>query len=148
MIFDRNEKGWDLVAEDFDLIIQTDGASRGNPGQAGTDIVFLAPDGQVLRTFGRYLGQTTNNAAEYTALIDAISEAHRSGARRVKILSDSELMVKQIRGEYRLKSPSLQPLFTKAIGLLRRFDRWRIEHIPRSENRRADGIANRSIDER
>jgi len=135
------------MTDDFDLIIQTDGASRGNPGDAGTGIVFLAPDGQVLRTFGRYLGQTTNNVAEYTALIDALKEARSIGARRIRILSDSELMVRQIKGEYRVKNVGLQPLFEQAQAQLRGFVGWEIQHVLRGRNAAADARANQSIDE-
>jgi ribonuclease HI len=128
------------------LIIHTDGASRGNPGQAGIGIVIYDEAGNVVREVSQGLGRTTNNVAEYTALVEALRQALKLGAEEVTVRSDSELMVKQIRGEYAVKNVGLQPLFVEARRLLLRFPRWRIEHVPREENRRADELANRGID--
>ena len=129
-----------------DLEIYCDGASRGNPGQAGIGYIIADTVGAVLKEESDYLGQATNNVAEYTALIRALQDSLKLGARRVKINSDSELMVKQIKGEYRVKSPGLAPLFQQAVGLLARFDAFEIKHIPREQNKRADQLANRGID--
>lgn len=131
-----------------ELTIHTDGAARGNPGEAGTGIVFYDADGRVVREFGRFLGVTTNNIAEYTALLEALKEAHALGIRRILVRADSELMVKQIRGEYRVKNEGLLPLFSEVRRMLLRFPEWRIEHVPREKNKRADQLANESIDKR
>jgi len=129
------------------VTIHTDGAARGNPGKAGTGIVFYDENGSVVREFGRFLGVTTNNIAEYTALLEALQEAHSMGVKQVLVRSDSELMVKQIRGEYRVKNAGLMPLFAEVRRALLRFPEWKIEHVPREKNGRADKLANKSIDE-
>ncbi len=128
------------------LVIHTDGASRGNPGESGIGIVMYDGQGNVVKEFGRFIGTTTNNVAEYSALIEALRAAHGLGAAEVAIRSDSELMVKQMLGEYKVRHDGLQPLFVEARRLFLRFRRWRIEYVPREQNRRADELANLSID--
>lgn len=128
------------------LVIHTDGASRGNPGEAGIGVVMTAQDGRIVKEFGRYIGTTTNNVAEYSALIEALRAAHGLGAADVAVRSDSELMVKQILGEYKVRHDGLQPLFVEARRLFLRFRHWSIAHVPREQNRRADELANLSID--
>lgn len=129
-----------------DLLIHCDGASRGNPGQAGIGYVIAAPGGKVLKEEWDYLGQATNNAAEYTALIRSLQDSLKLGGRRVQVCSDSELVVKQIKGEYRVKSPGLEPLFRQAAGLIACFEKFEIKHVPRAQNKHADALANRGID--
>lgn len=107
---------------------------------------MLTADGDVVKEFGRYIGTATNNVAEYSALIEALRAAHGLGAENVAVRSDSELMVKQIQGEYKVRHDGLQPLFVEARRLFLRFRNWSIAHVPREQNRRADELANLSID--
>src|SRR5271170_1558176 len=100
------------------LTLNFDGGSRGNPGPAGVGIVISAADGTPLVTLGRFLGHATNNVAEYMALITALEEAVKLGARKVVIRGDSELIIKQMRGEYRVKNPDLRKLHDRAQSLL------------------------------
>ncbi|MDA8346272.1 MAG: ribonuclease HI family protein [Thermaerobacter sp.] len=127
-------------------MIHTDGASRGNPGESGIGIVMYDGQGSVVKEFCRFIGTTTNNVAEYSALIEALRAAHGLGAEEVAVRSDSELMVKQILGELKVRHDGLQPLFVEARRLFLRFRQWRIEYVPREQNRRADELANLSID--
>lgn len=128
------------------VIIYSDGAARGNPGPAGAGAVLQGEDGHVIVEVCRYLGEMTNNQAEYRALLLALEEAQTIGAERLTIFADSELMVKQIMGEYRVKNEGIKPLFAKAQKLLRAFSDYTIEHVPRDENRHADRLANLAID--
>ncbi|MGW8162017.1 MAG: ribonuclease HI family protein [Desulfobulbales bacterium] len=129
-------------------ILYTDGASRGNPGEAGAGIVLLDSKGRELETKSIYLGQCTNNAAEYQALIAGLETALHSGCNKLSIFLDSELIVRQITGQYRVKNAQLQPLFLKVRDMLGQLESWRIQHIPRLENALADQLANRGIDDR
>ncbi len=129
------------------LLIYTDGASRGNPGEAGAGVVIKDREGKVYRTLKKYLGQTTNNQAEYNALILALREVKGMG-QNIRILSDSELLVRQVKGQYKVKNRNIKPLFDEARALLGGFASWEIEHIPREMNREADGLANEAIDSR
>ena len=126
--------------------IYADGASRGNPGNAGAGIIITAEDGKVIKKTGKYLGKTTNNEAEYQALIIALEEAKAMGATDIKIFADSELMVRQIKGEYKVKSEGLRPLYGKAMSILMGFKRYDIIHIERDKNKEADRLANEAID--
>lgn len=134
------------MKEFHSLVIHTDGASRGNPGDSGIGIVMMTVDGDVVKEFGRYIGTTTNNVAEYSALIEALRAAHGLGVENVSVRSDSELMVKQILGEYKVRHDGLQPLFVEARRLFLRFRNWSIAHVTREQNKRADELANLSID--
>ncbi|HEY7675775.1 MAG TPA: ribonuclease HI family protein [Candidatus Methylomirabilis sp.] len=127
--------------------IHVDGAARGNPGPAGFGVILDAgPDGPRI-VHGGYLGEATNNVAEYQALLWALAEARRRGFGAVEVRSDSELMVKQMRGEYRVKHPRLRGLHARAAALARAFRAFSIRHVPREENGEADALANRAIDE-
>lgn len=129
------------------LTLRTDGASRGNPGPAGIGVVIeVDGTGQRLERFA-YIGETTNNVAEYRALLLALAEAEKLSPPAVTVRSDSELLVRQLNGEYRVKSPLLKPLFLDAVRRLRRFPSARILHVGREENVQADLLANRAIDE-
>ena len=103
------------------LTLEFDGGSRGNPGPAGIGVVVRAADGTALVTLGRYIGKATNNVAEYRALITAMEEAQKLGAKKIIIRGDSELVIKQMRGEYRVKHPDLKPLYEEASDLLHQF---------------------------
>jgi len=129
------------------LSLFTDGACRGNPGQGGAGAVLLGRNGEVLGTAKKFLGHCTNNIAEYRALILGLETALERGTSGISIYLDSELLVRQIQGIYRVKNPDLKPLMVEIRDLLDRFDTWKIEHVPRSENALADGLANEAIDE-
>lgn len=129
------------------LVLRTDGAARGNPGPAGIGIVLESWDGEVIGEVAEYIGHATNNVAEYSALIRGLEEAARRGAREVAVFSDSELLVRQMKGEYRIKNEGLRPLFMRATELARtRFGRFDITHVPREQNKRVDRLANLAID--
>lgn len=130
------------------LRLHVDGASRGNPGEAGFGVHVTGDDGSEVASLYGYLGKATNNVAEYQALLHGLRFALARGASRVEVFSDSELLVRQVEGRYRVKSPGLQPLHREARGLLARFERTRIVHVPRERNREADALANRAVDER
>lgn len=123
-----------------------DGGSRGNPGPAASGAVLLDADGSVLEEVGEYLGTATNNVAEWTALLLGLDAAVRRGIRRLAVRLDSELVVRQLRGEYRVKHADLQPLHRRAIGLLRKFEHVDVRHVPRKENALADKLVNRVLD--
>ncbi|MBI2941436.1 MAG: ribonuclease HI family protein [Chloroflexi bacterium] len=130
------------------LIVQTDGASRGNPGPAGAGAVLRSPGGAVVREVSHYLGIATNNQAEYVALILALKAALDAGADAVDLRLDSELLVRQLQGTYRVRSPQLAPLYERVRELLGRFREMRIRHVPREQNAAADQLANKAIDGR
>ena len=131
------------------LFAYTDGAARGNPGEGGIGVVFRKEAGEVLYSFGGYLGTTTNNVAEYRALLHCLRKAPEFPCSRLIVHSDSQLMVRQINGEYRVKDKKLAPLFLEAVRLLKAapFD-VSVIHIDRESNREADLLANAGIDGR
>ncbi len=126
----------------------TDGASRGNPGEAGAGSVLLDGDGQELAARSCYLGQCTNNVAEYKALIMGLQSILELDCGKVEIFLDSQLIVRQIQGQYKVKHATLQPLFAEVKELLARIDNWTVAHVPREQNKRADELANKGIDEK
>ncbi|MBV9973017.1 MAG: ribonuclease HI family protein [Candidatus Eremiobacteraeota bacterium] len=125
-----------------------DGGSRGNPGHAASGAVILARDGAILREVGRYLGVATNNVAEWTALVEGLAAAKELGVARLAVRLDSELVVRQLSGQYRVKHDNLRPLYARAKALLSEFDDVDVRHVPRSENKLADALVNRILDER
>ena len=129
------------------LVLMVDGASRGNPGPSAIGIVIKDAKGKVLKEIGEYIGEFTNNVAEYRALLRALEEANTMGAGSVEVRSDSDLLVSQLQGSYKVKSPDLGPLYLDAIRLLRGFSRYTVTKIPRGENAAADAMANRSLDQ-
>jgi ribonuclease HI len=128
------------------LTLQFDGGSRGNPGPAGIGVVIRAADGTAIFTLGRYVGRCTNNVAEYTALITGLEEARRLGAHKLVIRGDSELIIKQMKGEYRVKHPDMKVLYERAQSLVREFDEVKITHNLREHNELADKLANLAMD--
>jgi ribonuclease HI len=126
----------------------TDGAARGNPGPAGAGAVIINPDGHVVAKVGKFLGESTNNVAEYMGLILGLKRAKAMGIREIEVLSDSELLVKQLHGDYAVKAEHLRPLHEEAQSLLKGFSWIQVRHIPREENAQADLMSNRAIDER
>lgn len=127
--------------------IFTDGAARGNPGPAGIGVVIKS-GGKTILEVSDYIGKTTNNVAEYLALIRGLEEALLLGAKEAECFSDSELLVKQIQGEYKVKNEGLSPLFHHLQSLMVKFKKFSITHKAREENKHADALANRGIDER
>lgn len=122
-----------------------DGAARGNPGPAGYGVYMTRADGEIIEVAG-YLGTATNNVAEYSGLLEALAVAHDEGATEVEIVSDSELLVKQMLGVYKVRHPNLVPLYEKAKSMARRFGRFRIRHTLRAGNKDADRLANLAVD--
>lgn len=128
------------------LTAHVDGAARGNPGPAGMGIVLANPEGNVVKEVAESLGVTTNNVAEYSALIRALEEARSLGCDRIAVLTDSELMARQLNGQYAVKAEHLLPLFHRAITLLAQFDSASVTHTRRENNRRADALSNIGAD--
>src|SRR3984885_2932229 len=126
---------------------KVDGASRGNPGPASYAVVMRKPDGSSEFEIGKYVGRATNNVAEYYGLIAALDYAASHGIERLRIQSDSELLVRQMQGRYKVKSADLRPLHERAQKLVRGFDYFAIEHVPREQNSEADALANRALDD-
>ncbi|HUT36585.1 MAG TPA: ribonuclease HI family protein [Planctomycetota bacterium] len=128
------------------LVARCDGASRGNPGPAAIGVVLLDPGGTPVRRLGERVGTTTNNVAEYQAVVRAAQEALRLGASRLTLLLDSELLVFQLRGVYKVKAPHLKPYHERALALLGQLERWEVRHVPREQNAAADQLANEALD--
>lgn len=132
---------------DNEWLVMVDGAARGNPGHAGCGAVILDGNGTVVKELSRYLGHATNNVAEYEALLMGLEALFQLGKRRIRVQSDSQLLVRQLNGEYRVKDEKLKVLFQRAVTLLRQFEVYRILHVPREMNKLADRLANKGIDE-
>ena len=132
------------MAERFKAAV--DGGARGNPGPAAWGVAVLDADGDYVEGHNGLLGRATNNVAEYAALIEALKIAEARGAREVDIQSDSELIVRQILGAYRVKHPDLKPLYQRAKEIIARFESFRIRHVRRNENKHADGLVNAALD--
>ncbi len=129
------------------LVVNVDGGARGNPGPAAIAAVVTTPEGELLEERGETIGRATNNVAEYRALLLGIERAQALGAREVELIGDSELIVKQVKGEYRVKDPGLKPLHAEVRGALAGFDRWSIRHVRREHNAAADRLVNETLDE-
>jgi ribonuclease HI len=127
------------------MFIYCDGGSRGNPGPAGIGVVILDAKKKKLKELWKYIGETTNNIAEYTALIHGLEEAANLKADEITIHMDSELVVKQLCGEYKVKSADIRPLFEKALGILKKFQAFEVKHIGREKNKEADKLVNRAL---
>ena len=129
------------------ITIHVDGACKGNPGPASIGAVIRTRDGETLKSLSEYIGHATNNIAEYLALIFALQEAVSMAAKDVEVYTDSQLMARQFSGEYKVKEPHIRVLQRIVKQLTRYFDRCEVRHIPREENRDADLLANRAIEE-
>ena len=123
-----------------------DGAARGNPGPASYGVVLCDPSGAVVATLKKYIGCNTNNVAEYYGLIAALDYAQSHGIRALRIESDSELLVRQMRGQYKVKSADLRPLFERAKKMAQAMESFHIDHVFRERNREADALANQALD--
>ena len=128
------------------VVAHVDGGARGNPGPAAAAAIVSAPDGRVLDEAAVTLGHATNNVAEYRALLLGIERAQALGATTVELVNDSELVARQVSGEYKVKSEELRPLHRQALDALRGFERWSIRSVPRAENAAADALVNRALD--
>lgn len=126
--------------------VHTDGASRGNPGPAAIGVVFAVKGGPKLAQHRATIGKATNNVAEYRAMVAALEHCRRWGVRRVHLKMDSELIVKQLNGTYRVKSPDLRPLYQQVVFLSKDLAYFRVTHIKRAQNAHADALANRALD--
>ena len=131
----------------MEYTIFTDGASRNNPGEAGAGI-FILQDGKPIEKIARYLGRTTNNIAEYTAAIIGFEHCLERGATKVRLFADSELLVKQLNGQYKVKNEGLKPLHARAKELIAKIGSVEVQYIPREKNKEADALANKAIDEK
>ena len=128
------------------LILNVDGAARGNPGPAAIGVTLKDENKRLIARISQKIGSTTNNQAEYRALIAGLKKAISLGAKNITVYSDSELMVKQMRGLYRIKNPGLRPLYSEAAQLAYSLAGFRIESVPREQNREADRLANMALD--
>src|SRR5919199_4823584 len=124
------------------VVVHVDGGARGNPGPAAAAAVVSDAGGEVLDEATELLGETTNNVAEYRALLLGLQRALALGATEVDLVNDSELIARQIEGAYKVKHAGLRPLHLEAVGALRAFDRWSIRSVPRAENAHADALVN------
>jgi ribonuclease HI len=129
------------------VVVNVDGGARGNPGPAAVAAVAASVDGDVLGERSEYIGEATNNVAEYRALLLGLELARELGAGEVELINDSELVSRQIGGEYKVKHAGLKPLFLEAMRTLRGFDAWSVRSVLREHNERADALVNQALDE-
>jgi ribonuclease HI len=129
------------------LIVHVDGGARGNPGPAAAAAVTSTPTGDVVDEHAQLLGKVTNNVAEYRALLLGLARARELGATEIEVIGDSELIAKQIQGIYKVKHPSMRPLYLEAMEALKAFDRWSIRTVPRAQNAEADALVNAALDQ-
>lgn len=128
------------------VILFADGGSRGNPGPSGSGAVLKADDGSTIAEVNAFIGHTSNNVAEYTGLLIGLKKAIELGVKQIEVRMDSQLVVRQILGEYKVKNEKLIPLYREALELSRKFSEFKINHIPRNLNKEADILANRAMD--
>ncbi len=128
------------------LIVHVDGGSRGNPGPAAAGAVVTTPAGEVLDEASELLGSVTNNVAEYRGLLLGLRRARELGATEVEAVNDSELIAKQVNGQYKVKHPDMKPLHAQALAALGDFDAWRVRTVPREQNEHADALVNAALD--
>ncbi len=130
-----------------EFIIHTDGASRGNPGKAGIGVAIYDKNYRPVDELCKFIGESTNNVAEYQAMILAAQKAVDYHAKKVTFKTDSELLVRQLNGIYRVRNPGIVSLYTELVTLLNKIPAWKIQHVPREENACADALANKGIDD-
>ena len=128
------------------VVVHVDGGSRGNPGPAAAGAVVSTPEGEVLDESAETLGVCTNNVAEYRALLLGLSRAKELGATEVEVVNDSELIAKQVNGQYKVKHADMKPLHAGALQVLSGFDRWKVRTVPRAQNSHADALVNQALD--
>jgi len=127
-------------------VVHVDGGARGNPGPAAIGVVVSDAEGTVLDELGETIGEATNNVAEYEALITGALRARDLGATEVELVNDSELVAKQVLGQYKVKQPHLKPLHKRALEVLDGFDRWTVRSVKREQNADADALVNQALD--
>ncbi|HEX8051707.1 MAG TPA: ribonuclease HI family protein [Thermoleophilaceae bacterium] len=128
------------------VVVHVDGGSRGNPGPSAVAAVASSPDGDPLLERSRYIGETTNNVAEYKAVQLGLELARELGASAVEVVNDSQLIARQIGGQYKVKHAGLKPLFLETMRALREFDKWSVRDVRREHNKRADELVNEELD--
>lgn len=128
------------------VVVHVDGGARGNPGPAAIAAVASGAGGETLREESAYIGETTNNVAEYRALLLGLHVAEELGVREVEVVCDSQLVARQVGGQYRVKHAGLRPLYQEAMATLGRFDRWSVRDVRREQNHRADELVNAALD--
>jgi ribonuclease HI len=128
------------------VVVHVDGGARGNPGPAAAAAVVSTPDGEILDEASELLGVATNNVAEYRGLLVGLARARALGATEVEVVNDSELIAKQVNGEYKVKHAAMRPLYLDAMAALREFDSWSIRSVPRAQNAEADALVNQALD--
>jgi ribonuclease HI len=128
------------------VVVHVDGGARGNPGPAAAGAVVSTPDGEVLDEATELLGVATNNVAEYRGLLLGLARAAALGATEVEVVNDSELIAKQVNGQYKVKHAAMRPLYLDAIKALRGFEKWAIRSVPREQNAGADALVNQALD--
>ena len=129
------------------VVVHVDGGARGNPGPAASACVITSPAGELLGEHAQLIGTATNNVAEYRALLLGLAKARELGAGEIEIIGDSELIAKQVGGEYKVKHPAMRPLYLEAMAALREFDSWSIRTVPRAQNADADALVNAALDQ-
>jgi ribonuclease HI len=129
------------------VLVHVDGGARGNPGPAAAACVVSTPGGDLLREQAQLLGSTTNNVAEYRALLLGLEQARELGADEVEVVGDSELIAKQVLGDYKVKNAALKSLHREALASFARFASWSIRTVPRAQNAEADGLVNAALDQ-
>lgn len=127
------------------MLVYVDGGARGNPGPAGIGVVLRNSDGKMVKEFNKYIGVATNNVAEYSAVVYGLQEALIEKADEIELFVDSELVARQLKGEYKVKSPHIRSLFEQAIHLIKGFNSFVINQIPREKNKEADKLVNQAI---
>jgi ribonuclease HI len=130
------------------LVVHVDGGARGNPGPAAIGVVVSDGDGGLVEDVAERIGEATNNVAEYRALLLGVQRAAALGAREVDLVNDSELIAKQLTGDYKVKHPAMRPLHAEAVQALTAFERWSIRSVPRAQNADADALVNAALDGR
>lgn len=128
------------------IVVNVDGGSRGNPGPAAVAAVATTPDGEIVAQRGELIGAATNNVAEYRAVLLGIELARELGADGLELIGDSELVVRQLRGEYKVKQEHLRPLHARALRELMSFSSWQMKHVRREDNAEADRLVNEALD--
>ena len=128
------------------LVVHVDGGSRGNPGPAAAGAVISTPEGEVVDRLGEALGIATNNVAEYRGLLLGVRRAAELGATEVEVVNDSELVAKQVNGQYKVKHPDMKPLHAESLDALKSFERWVVRSVPRAQNADADALVNATLD--
>lgn len=128
------------------LVIHVDGGSRGNPGPAAVAAVLSSPEGEVVADAKETIGIASNNVAEYKALLLGLQTAKELGASEVEVVNDSELIQKQINGQYKVKHPDMKPLYAESLAALAEFDSWLVRSVPRAQNKDADALVNQALD--